>query len=734
MPAIPTSATRETGYNTGLPLLGNSWLTGSQQIEYSPDEREHLTALAWPNSVPVFTAMRADGKVQEVLAATTLPILRARRWLDPNGAPRDVVEHIARDLNVPILGDPDSAPRPRSRGRFNTTEHLRLALELALTYGHMPFEQVYAIDTSGERPLARLRKLAPRMPETIAEIVVERDGGLKGIRQNASGWSAGAGTRLGLDPLIPVSSLVFYSHKREGAAWQGRSILRGAYRAWRMKDDGWRIWATSMRKNGMGHPVYEGAPGETDTQLQAGALLAQQAQTGESAGVGVPNGATIRFRGVEGTLPDHAAFLRYCDEEIAGSMLAEFLKLGTSATGSRALGESFVDFFVLAQQALAEWLLGTFNEHVIEDLVDLNWGEDVPAPRLVAEEVGSDHRLTAEAITALVTSGAIQADPALDAYLRDTYRLPARSGAPSPAPEPPAPATPAAPTDAADPQVMASREHDVAAAAAASAPTARARDLNGHEIAAAIDVDAIDAAWTSRLEQLLQTWLTVRSAQVDELVTQVETIAATGDLAKVAGIAASTGGGQVALEQAMRDMVAAAVTEAVAEAARQGVTIAIPSSDALTAGIPARAMAVEDLLASGLSNAAKRSALVHLGAGIAASEVAAAVREHLEGLTDTYLREQLGGALTAAQNEGRLQVMASGPVAHYYASELLDGSTCDNCAAEDERQFTSLAEARKAYPTGGFRDCLGGARCRGTVVAVYAEEQPATVQQPGKAA
>ena len=90
--------------------------------------------------------------------------------------------------------------------------------------------------------------------------------------------------------------------------------------------------------------------------------------------------------------------------------------------------------------------------------------------------------------------------------------------------------------------------------------------------------------------------------------------------------------------------------------------------------------------------------------------------------------------MTAAQNEGRLQEMASGPVGRYYASELLDSSTCENCAAEDEHEFASIGEARKAYPTGGFRDCLGGARCRGTVVAVYAEEAPATVQQPGQAA
>jgi hypothetical protein len=59
----------------------------------------------------------------------------------------------------------------------------------------------------------------------------------------------------------------------------------------------------------------------------------------------------------------------------------------------------------------------------------------------------------------------------------------------------------------------------------------------------------------------------------------------------------------------------------------------------------------------------------------------------------------------------------------FYASELLDSRTCGPCAAVDGLAFAELADAHRLYPTGGYVDCLGGPRCRGTVVAVMRESE-----------
>jgi hypothetical protein len=64
----------------------------------------------------------------------------------------------------------------------------------------------------------------------------------------------------------------------------------------------------------------------------------------------------------------------------------------------------------------------------------------------------------------------------------------------------------------------------------------------------------------------------------------------------------------------------------------------------------------------------------------------------------------------------------------YYANETLDANTCRNCAAVDGRWLgNSLEEVERTYPNGGYIDCLGRERCRGTVVAVF---RPETVDDP----
>jgi hypothetical protein len=61
-----------------------------------------------------------------------------------------------------------------------------------------------------------------------------------------------------------------------------------------------------------------------------------------------------------------------------------------------------------------------------------------------------------------------------------------------------------------------------------------------------------------------------------------------------------------------------------------------------------------------------------------------------------------------------------------YASELLDENTCVNCEKIDGHKYDTESEATSDYPSGGFADCLGGPRCRGTIVAVYGEGQDQT--------
>lgn len=435
-------AEAETGYVTGSPLVG--W--GALATETS----ETNPALMWPRSNEVYERMcREDPQVMSIMRAVTLPLQESEWRLDPNGARDEVVEQIAADLDVGIVGR-DRTARLRTKNRFSWEDFLRLGL-LELRYGHSIFEQVYEIDTAGR---TRLRKLAWRPPRTISEFEVARDGGLVAIKQFGVGVlntpAVGRSTFIaatGADIRIPVERLVVFVNEREGANWQGVSILRAAYKMWLLKDRTLRVQALAAERNGLGMPMYTSAPPPegadydqhlawAEAEITRGLEIAKNARAGETAGLSLPNGAKFEFAGVTGKVPDLDAQIRYYDEQIGRTVLANFLNLGgDNSTGSYALGDTFENFFTKSLNAIGRHIASVVNQHVIEDLVDANWGTEEPAPRLVPPRIGADHPATAEAIRALLDSGAITADPGLEAHLRAQYRLPARQDPTTPTQE-----------------------------------------------------------------------------------------------------------------------------------------------------------------------------------------------------------------------------------------------------------------------------------------------------------
>ncbi|AZS46666.1 phage portal protein family protein [Microbacterium oxydans] len=409
----------ETGYQVESTLPGwMNWV--AETNEENPD-------LQWPRSINVFDRMRReDPQVKSVLRAVTLPIMRTEWAIDGTGCRPEVVAHIAADLGLPIKGQPPTAPL-RTKGRFSFKEFLRLAL-LSLVYGHSYFEQVYDQSTGA----THLAKLAWRPPRTISNIEVARDGGLVAIEQ---GGLMGSGK-----VRIPVDRLVAFVHEREGANWLGESLLRSAYKMWILKDRVLRIQALTAERNGLGMPVFTvGEPPEgdfdemvawLDAEIKRGLEIVKQARAGEAAGVSLSKGSTFQFVGVSGKLPDTDKPIRYYDEQIARAVLAHFLNLGTE-TGSWALGSTFANFFTDSLNAVAQSMADVIQQHVIEDLVDHNWGPAEPAPRIVPAAIGEQQQITAEAIKVLIESGAVTVDDSLRAYVRDKFGLPVEDLLPS---------------------------------------------------------------------------------------------------------------------------------------------------------------------------------------------------------------------------------------------------------------------------------------------------------------
>lgn len=416
--ATKTAAPRtELGYVN--PYAG--WAT-SYGIPY--DQFEQVSELIWPNSVWTYTRMvREDARIASVLRAVGLPVRRTTWRIRPNGARSEVVEHVAACMGLGIEGQDDNTPTLRSKGRFPWDQHLRLALK-SLQYGHACFERSYVYE-SGRFWL----RMGPRPQSSIAYWNVDRDGGLISIQQYPAGTFGGPGmvvlgpTAMG-DP-IPADRLVVYSHDMDPGLWIGNSLLRPAYKHWLLKDELMRIEAAAIRRHGIGVPWLKGNESDSEDSDRMDELLriASNYSGGASAGLALTFGEEAGIMSPAGSPLDPRRAIEYHDHQMATVALAHFLNLDGKG-GSYALASVQADTFVQSVQTVADEIRDIAQAHIVEDLVDVNWGPDEPAPLLICDEIGSRQDATAAALQMLVNAGLLTPDGRLEAFLRSATGLP----------------------------------------------------------------------------------------------------------------------------------------------------------------------------------------------------------------------------------------------------------------------------------------------------------------------
>jgi hypothetical protein len=249
------------------------------------------------------------------------------------------------------------------------------------------------------------------------------------------------------------------------------------------------------------------------------------------------------------------------------------------------------------------------------------------------------------------------------------------------------------------------------------------------ELASRVDFAEMDKAWHKAVDATVEAWADIQDAQRKQITAAVQAAAEADDLDRLDSFTVDTGDAERLLIARMIAYARQAGEQQQAEAEAQGVTVPDWSLDdeAITAAairdrLRQFGRSAARMLGAGLVQSAVRQAMRVWGSGTA-GQVAAQVDEHLTGLSGAQVEEQVGAAMTAAQNEGRMAVLAVAPPATYTASEALDRNSCKPCRDIDGTQYTDLAVARTAYPTGGYTGCLGGSRCRGTLVTVWPQEQ-----------
>jgi hypothetical protein len=438
--AAPKPPTTELGTGTTSGLRPVKFPAGGLLGSWSTivDEAEQVPDLKWApygrGAVGVYDKMRTDPQIHGLVAwGLMMPIRRFKWHVEPNGASDRTASAFAEDLNLPIKDQPRET-LGRTKGRFSHDDHLRHALLAPGSFGHMFFEEVGEIDSAG---WFRLRKLAPRMPQSLDRIEVDEHGDLAGIVQRGGPDNYGVVE-------IPVSRLAPYVWEREGSQWIGRSLLRAMYGPWLVKQRLIRVDAIKHERNGMGVPVTRQTVPDVNPGAMAAALqVAESIRAGEVAGASLPYGFDLALQGVSGSLPDTMASIRYCDEVMARSLMMMFASLGQGrgGSGSRALGETFVDYFKLTQDAIAGWYVDN-TSMVGEDYADWNDGPGSQAPRIGYDRDEHEELAVADLLIA-IEAGVVTLSEEDEVAFRERYDLPPMGATPRARPSLLPPAVPA---------------------------------------------------------------------------------------------------------------------------------------------------------------------------------------------------------------------------------------------------------------------------------------------------
>lgn len=111
--------------------------------------------------------------------------------------------------------------------------------------------------------------------------------------------------------------------------------------------------------------------------------------------------------------------IKHHNREIAKNVLAQFLELGDTGSGSFSLGADQSDIFISSLTSITNQVCEVINKHLIRELVDMNFDTD-KYPKLRCQKITkTDTEKLSNTIATLVGGGIINTDESIEDYMRD---------------------------------------------------------------------------------------------------------------------------------------------------------------------------------------------------------------------------------------------------------------------------------------------------------------------------
>lgn len=380
------------------------------------------TEIGYSGTNTRYGMIRADEFLNDLKGSRGIEKYREMRDTDATiGAIMYATEQVLRDVPYTVVpSDKKNAKAVEMAEWLKTVledmdhsldDHISEALS-SLTYGFALFEPVYKIRggpgfvdkkrksnyTDGHYGI---RKLASRAQWTIDRFDVDdKSGELRGVYQK----SAVTGSNF-----IPKNKLIHYRTTTVNNDMSGRSILRNAYKSYVYLNSMQLTEGIAVERELNGVPVVR-IPSEyladdaTDEQKSVRKMaekIGKDLKLNEQGSIVLPSDVHI--------VDDKATAIRLVDLEliaskgtrniaidpiitryqhdIARSVMAEFLMLGSKTSGSYALSKSKTDIFLRSVESYINTIYDVLNMQLVAPLWELNGFDVSLRPKIVPGDV-----------------------------------------------------------------------------------------------------------------------------------------------------------------------------------------------------------------------------------------------------------------------------------------------------------------------------------------------------------
>ena len=388
----------------------------------TPSKTKSKTEIGYSGANTRFGQIRADEFQNELKGKQGIRKYREMRDNDATiGAVMYATEQILRD--VPRIVEPADKKNEKAVEmakwletvfddmEHSLDDHISEALS-SLTFGFAVFEPVYKI-RGGPKfvdPKRKskhsdghygIRKLASRAQWTIDSFKVdEKTGEILGVNQERSALTSN---------FIPKNKLVHYRTTTTNNDPSGRSILRNAFKSYVYLNTMQVTEGIAVERELNGIPIIRIpsdylADDATEDQVAIRKMaerIGRDLKFNEQGSIVLPSDVWV----VEDKATTHRLvdveliasngnrniaidpIIRRYQHDIARSVMAEFLMLGSSTTGSYALSKSKTDIFLRSVESYINTIYDVLNEQVVKPLWELNGFDVELMPTLKAGDV-----------------------------------------------------------------------------------------------------------------------------------------------------------------------------------------------------------------------------------------------------------------------------------------------------------------------------------------------------------